>query len=502
MTLDERLAILSTAVDHIPDPVLVTNASSEPTGRRVLWANPACYDLLGYPRGEPDRIQLSRHYPAQTQDELRRMLRTALAGRSVHGRSTFLRLDGSSFRADWTITPLRDASGELRWWLMTGRDASEQEQIDALLAEQNALIGESQGMAKLSDMVAGVAHDFNNALTVIQNLTAFALEELGDSAGEVSKIRDDLTAVLEATADASDLARSLTTFSRRGAQTDQVPASFDFDRVVKQIVSVLRRALPKRIEITTDLACDMLVESSESMLQQVIYNLLVNAGGAIADRGRIEISSRAIRDERGQQAVELCVIDDGTGMTEEVKARLLEPYFTTKGERGSGLGLPMVNALIEKHRGRLRIESEPDEGTRVTVMLPVTQTNSDRSIKGRRLALIIDDDPMILKLLSRLLARYGFDSHTATSGADARAAALPTAPELIVVDLALGRESGAELGLVMRELYPGADLVLTTGGLFPADSRSLFPFAAILRKPFTSGDVGRILKTLARSPCA
>ncbi|MCC5887720.1 MAG: response regulator [Gammaproteobacteria bacterium] len=487
-------------MEHIPNPVAVTDAKSEPTGERVLWANPAFYDLLGYPRAEPERIQPSRHYPTATRDELRRLLPTALAGRSIHGRSTFLRTDGSSFRADWTITPLPDAHGELRWWLMTGRDASEQEQIDALLAEQRALTRETRGMAKLSDMVAGVAHDFNNALTVIQNLTAFALEDLEDGSHDAGRIRDDLTAVLEAAADASDLARGLTAFGRRGAQTDQAAASFDFDRIVQQIVSVLRRALPKRIDITTDLACEMLVESSESMLQQVLYNLLVNAGAAIADRGSIQIRSRAIRDERGQQAVELCVSDDGVGMTEAVKARVLEPYFTTKGDQGSGLGLPTVNALVEQHRGHLRIDSEPGRGTRVRVILPVTKANGERPAEGRPLALVVDDDPMILKLLSRLLARYGYDGHSAATGADARNADLPKAPELIIVDLALGRENGVEVGQFLRERYPGADLVLTTGGLLPQGSQPLFPFAAVLRKPFTSGDVGRMLRQLKEGP--
>lgn len=494
-TLDERLAILSAAVEYIPNPVVVTDASSEPTGERVLWANPAFYDLLGYPRGEPERIQPSRHYPAATRDEMRRMLPAALAGRSIHGRSTFLRTDGSTFRADWTVTPLPDDNGDLRWWLMTGRDASEQEQIDALLAEQRALNRETRGMAHLSDMVAGVAHDFNNALTVIQNLTSFALEELEDGAAAAGDIRDDLAAVLEAAADASDLARGLTAFGRRGAAPDQGHASFDFDRIVEQIISVLRRALPKRIAITTDLACGLLVDSSESMLQQVLYNLLVNAGAAIADRGSIEISSRVIEDERGLQAVELCVTDDGAGMTEEVKARVLEPYFTTKGKAGSGLGLATVNALIEQHRGRLRIDSEPGQGTRVSIILPVTRTRTERAGDGH-LALIVDDDPMIHKLLSRLLARYGYDSHSASSGTDASKIELPHCPDLIVVDLVLGRESGVEVGQMLRERYPDANLVLTTGGLLPAESQTLFPFTAVLRKPFTSGDVGRLLRTL------
>lgn len=192
-----------------------------------MAANPAFCDLLGYPRGQPKSIRLSRHYPTATRDELRRMLPTALAGRSIHGRSSLLRTDSSSFRADWTITPLADASGEVRGWLITGRDASEQEQIEALLAERHALIPEIRGMSKLSDMVAGVAHDFSNALTVIQNLTSFALEEL--------------------------------TGARDALDVDRI-----VEQIVEQIVNVLRRALPKRIEIRIDLACGVLVESSES----------------------------------------------------------------------------------------------------------------------------------------------------------------------------------------------------------------------------------------------
>lgn len=487
-------------MEHIPDPVAIADAKSEPTGERVLLANPAFCKLLGYPQGKPELIRPSEHYPAATREELRRLLPSARTGRSIHGRSTFLRRDGSSFQADWTLTPLPDTRGELRWWLMTGRDASEQEQIDALLAEQRALIRETRSMAKLSDMVAGVAHDFNNALTVIQNLTSFAIEELDSkSPSDPGSIRDDLAAVLEAAADASDLARGLTAFGRRGAESSESAASFDFDRIVEQIVSVLRRALPKRIEVSTDLGCGMLVESSESMLQQVLYNLLVNAGAAIPERGHIRIRSRVVSGQQGREAVELCVSDDGVGMTTAVRERVLEPYFTTKGEQGSGLGLASVSALVEQHQGHLDIDSAPDRGTRVTVTLPANRKHSEPRVEGRRKALIVDDDPMILKLLSRLLARYGYDSHSATSSAEARSLELPPALDLIVVDLALGRESGVEVGLAMRATYPHADLVLTTGGLLPAGSEPLFPFAAVLRKPFTSGDVGRMLRTLPRS---
>lgn len=502
LNLDQRLTLLTAAVEQIREPLVITDAHSKPTGDRVVWANAAFYQLLGYTESERASIRVSTHYPAATRDLLRRLLPTAAAGHSISGRSEFLRRDGSRFEAQWSITPLYGSDGMVRWWLMTGRDTSEQSQIDALLAEQRALKRETRGMAQLSDMVAGVAHDFNNALTVIQNLTSFALEDLASAAvdeNSTATLRGDLAAVLEAAADASDLARGLTAFGRRGSQMQQAAASFDFDRSVEQIVQVLRRALPKRIEVVTDLACEQLVEGSESMLQQVLYNLLVNAGAAIPERGRIIVSSRRQHSDHGRELVELCVSDDGIGMTPEVQDRVLEPYFTTKGEAGSGLGLSTVHALVEQHRGRLSIDSEPGLGTRIRILLPLAPLREEQTGTATRQALVVDDDPMILQLLSRLLGRYGWEAETAVSGQEALARERPLAPALIIVDLRLGQDSGIDVGSQLRERYPGADLVLTTGGLLPADSEPLFPFRAVLRKPFTAGDVGRLLRTLAAS---
>ncbi len=488
-------ALLAAIAERIDDAVLVVDTGSTAGGVQLVWANRALYDLLGYNNdAEAEPLAPSKHYPDDTAEELRRLLPALQDGEKAHGRSTFLRRDGSTFRADWSITPLHDAKGELRWWMVTGRDASEQEQIDALLAEQRTLRRDSHGMARLADMVAGVAHDFNNALTVIQNLTAMALEDLGAE----SPSADDLAAVIEAATDASDLARSLTAFGRRGAGSTGRTEPFDFDRIVEQIISVLRRALPKRIDVETDLACGMLVESSESMLQQVLYNLLVNAGAAISGQGRIVVRTRATEDERGRSMAELQVIDDGSGMSPEVRQRIFEPYFTTKGNDGSGLGLPTVLNLVEQHRGVIGIDSTPDEGTTITVMLPVAATRSEQTERTQRQALIIDDDSMILTLLKRLLDRYGFASQTAVSGATAMALSLAEAPDLIIVDLALGRDNGVEVALRLRSRYPNAALVLTTGGVLPDRATPPFPFTHVLRKPFTSGDVGRMLQDLKR----
>lgn len=482
---DLASALVAALCRNDSDPLLITSVRAGPAGDSAVWANPACRALLGYPTEEDAPIVPADHLPAATREALNARLPAVRPGRRSRGRSLFLRRDGTRFRADWTLTPLTDTGGAQRWWLMSLRDASEQERLDELMAARRVTLAEQRARARLSEVIAGGAHDFNNALTVIQNMTAMVMEDLGED----TPLAEDLNAVIEAATDAGALARSLTAFGRRGARSGRHSEPFDFDLVVGQIVTVLRRALPKRIEIETDLACGQLVDTSEGMLQQLLHHLLLNAAESIPELGRIHIASRAIHDEHGQ-AAELTVSDDGTG-----RPGGRESEVTDGSEADAMMEPASVLGLLQQHGGRVH-STTSSIGTTVTVTLPATQAHLPKA-SGEPQALIVDDDPGVAAELERELAGRGMRCVTVDSGAAALATSFAAAPTWIIVALALGGENGIAVANTLAQRYPGAALVLTTHGLLPERVEPPPPFRHVLSKPVAARDIAAMLEALS-----
>lgn len=467
------------------DPLLITDARTGPAGDGVVWANDACRALLGYPEDAPAPIVPADHYPEATRAALEQRLPAARAGQRIRGCSTFLRRDGSPFCADWTLTPLMDAGGNIRWWLTSLRDASEQQQLDALIAGERATVLATRARARLSEVIAGGAHDFNNALTVIQNMTTMVMEDLGED----TAVAEDLEAVQAAAADAGELARSLTAFGRRGARDARSTSAFDFDLVVGQIVRVLRRAVPKRIEIDIDLACGEIIESSESMLQQVLQQLLLDAGAAIPELGRIRIATRASSNELCETETQLTV------SSELPEGQALAGSMTDATDAGDAVVRTSMLRLLQQHGGRLS-SAVTAAGRAVTLTLPAKATQAPGASDPRQ-ALIVETDTLAAADLERALTDQGFRCVRAESDGTAPAADLAGTPELIIVALALGRDNGIEVAGRLAERYPGAALVLTTHGMLPESAEPPSPFRHVLRKPFAGSDIETMISAVS-----
>lgn len=242
------------------------------------------------------------------------------------------------------------------------------------------------------------------------------------------------------------------------------------------------------IAIDTDLKDVPPVWGSQSELRELLFNLILNAVDAMPHGGTITLRTRS---EGSQIALE--VADTGIGMSEEIRQRCLEPFFTTKGERGTGMGLPMVHATVQRHQGTLNIESDPDEGTTFIIKLPISSTvghdrEETQSIPptGALRVLVADDEPTVREVVSGYLTRDGHSVEIAKNGREALDKFTQGKFDLVITDRAMPEMSGDQLAASIRTIAP-KPVILLTGFAEMMRTRGEHPagVSLILKKPVT-----------------
>jgi CheY-like chemotaxis protein len=245
----------------------------------------------------------------------------------------------------------------------------------------------------------------------------------------------------------------------------------------------------------------LLVHGNPTELREVLTNLLKNSIEALEEPGTITIQADTF-DER----LRIRVVDTGPGIRPEVLDKLFVPFFTTKGERGTGLGLCLTQQIVERHGGELRIESKVGVGTTASVLLPPARvtaaaapSSGPESRQGDRDVLVIDDDPDVLSVLCAYLRQKGFSVRSASNGTEGLAEASSTAPDIILSDIAMPGMDGIELCRQLRARLPKIPVVLMSGqasAIEPDRIRSAGA-AALLAKPFTMKQVIELISGLA-----
>jgi two-component system, cell cycle sensor histidine kinase and response regulator CckA len=348
-------------------------------------------------------------------------------------------------------------------------------------------------MEAIGRLAGGVAHDFNNMLTAILS-SAHELAETGADA-ELCEL------IISASERASELTRNLLSYSRR-AKTEKSP--LDVHAMIRAAISLLKRALPRSIEIQTDLSApDATVWGDRAQVQSAFLNLGLNARDASPDEGKIYFGSRVVILDESETKMagfelvpgpylEVIVRDSGEGMPESTLSRIFEPFFTTKGlDRGTGLGLAAVYATMLEHQGAITVRSQVGEGTEFTLLFPLFSGGTPLSIdsagqkvpSGRGLVLLVDDQELALGAARRVLGRLGYEVVTAGDGEAAWQIFKTRQGELVAVvtDLAMPKLDGRELIERILAISPGFPCVLCSG--YASESRGASP-VPILQKPF------------------
>lgn len=383
-------------------------------------------------------------------------------------------------------------------------DITDRKAAEAERERLHAQLLQAQKMETVGRLAGGVAHDFNNMLNVIGGYAELALRDI-DSA---SPLYTPLLEIQNASRRSADLTRQLLAFARKQPVRPKV---LDLNRLIEGSLNMLRRLIGEDIQLEWQPRELWPTRIDPAQVDQVLMNLVVNARDAIAGHGHITVRTRNIRIDDRQNSrepwivpgdyVALEIADDGRGLDEETKAHMFEPFFSTKGEgRGTGLGLATVYGIVKQNSGVVTVDSAPGQGTTLTVLLPrvtdatieVTDASEERAQRGSERLLLVEDEPMVLRLTARMLEALGYTVVSTSAPAEAMRLAQQQAGkfDLLVTDMVMPETSGRVLADQLRALYPGLKCLFVSG-YFPESGRMNVRGEGdhILQKPFSKREL-------------
>ncbi len=348
-----------------------------------------------------------------------------------------------------------------------------QRAYEELRQSQQAVL-QQERLRALGQMASGIAHDINNAISPVALYTEFLLES---EASLSPRAKGQLQTISNAIDDVAATVARMREFYRQ-RESDAPLSPVQLNSCARQVVDLTRarwsdmsQQRGHTIEIRTDLAEDLPeILSVEGEVRETLTNLYLNAFDAMPEGGTLTVRTR----KAGNGAVCLEVSDTGMGMDEETRKRCLEPFYTTKGERGSGLGLAMVYGMVERHGGSIEIDSAPGAGTTIRILFEARPAVAAPAAAapagpGSPLAiLVVDDDPMLLKSLEDALSGDGHAVTTANggkAGVDAFRAALDAgrAFDLVITDLGMPYMDGRKVAAAIKEASASTPVLLLTG---------------------------------------
>jgi len=367
---------------------------------------------------------------------------------------------------------------------------------------QNQLL-QSQKMEAIGNLAGGVAHDFNNILTVIKGNTELGLMKLDKG----NPLYPDMTQVKEAADRAANLTRQLLIYGRRQPMDF---AQLDINKTIKNLLKMLKRLIGEDIDIDTDFEEPLWpVKADPGNIEQVIMNLSVNARDAMPDGGTLTFNTKNIKIDdsyvcmnryaRTGRFVCLSIEDSGTGMDKETQEHIFEPFFTTKGVgEGTGLGMSVVYGIIKEHKGWINVYSEPGKGTTFKIYLPASFTREKvkpitkdiaKSVhgKGERI-LLVEDEETVLATTKKMLEEMGYSITAAGTAKEATEVFEKEKGsfDLLFTDTILPDTNGIELIDQLKEKKPDLKVLLSSGYAGAKVQRDIiqerrFPF---VQKPY------------------
>lgn len=374
--------------------------------------------------------------------------------------------------------PERMPDGGTLWYGIisdiTGRKLAEEEK-----AKLESQLQQAQKMESVGRLAGGVAHDFNNMLTVILGHAELGLIKLGPN----HPVRADLQEISEAAQRSADLTRQLLTFARKQTVT---PKDLDLNVAITTMLKMLQRLIGEGIHLAWQPSASLWpVKMDPSQIDQILANLCVNARDAIRDTGRITIETEnrtfdkeycdANPEATPGEYVRLSVSDDGDGMDKETVLHIFEPFYTTKElGKGTGLGLATVYGAVKQNNGFINIYSEPGHGTTFSIYLPRHKGPKKQNLAegaalpiscGQETILLVEDEPAILKITSLMLEKQGYTVMQALTPGEAIRLAREHVGEiqLLMTDVIMPEMNGRDLAKNVQSLYPHIKRLFMSG---------------------------------------
>jgi PAS domain S-box-containing protein len=464
---EEERAKLWSAVERVGEGVFMLT----PDGSCYSYVNAAFCKAYGFTHeelaGKSTAVTRSDRHPQPFHDSIWSDLQV---GKTWSGRQTRQRKDGALIEVETTIAPVRDASGTIIHYVGVGRDITQQLQLESQLRQ-------AQKMEAIGTLAGGVAHDFNNILTVIMGLAN--LIQMG--VGPDDRLRRHIDQIVLSSERAAELTRSLLAFSRK-QQIDVKP--HDVNAVVASTAKLLKRLLPEDVELRVNLADHSLVTLLDiAQIDQVLINLATNARDAMPNGGSLTISILSVELEESFRKthgfgkpgryVLLSVSDTGIGMDEETMTRIFDPFFTTKEVgKGTGLGLSSVYGIVKQHGGYVDVKSKVLKGTTFDVYLPLVNTAARHATAesvqvkgGSETILVIEDDADVRKMMITVLSDQGYTILEAANGENAIRVfdEHKEATSLVILDVVMPGKNGRKVLDEIARLNPLIRAIFVSG---------------------------------------
>lgn len=483
---------------------------STPEGK-FLDINQAGVDLFGYSdKGELLAADIAKDLYADPDDRAEMKGLLAERGFIKDHQVRIRRKDGKQLTALETTSAVRSVSGEIVMYRGILRDVTQQRALEEQLRQ-------AQKMESVGTLAGGMAHDFNNILSIVLGYVN-SLEQADLPKDQYTK---NIHSIRSAVERGAVIIRQLLTFAKKAAGEI---TTLSLNETILDLSRLVKDTMPKGVACTFQLSeTPLVLRAEENQLQQALLNLCFNAKDAIlarpSEQGMIMIRTAMVAGKtlqhrfprmEDQPYAVIAVQDDGIGMDEEAKGRMFEPFFTTKPPgKGTGLGLAVVYGVVHAHKGFIDVESMSGEGTTVNIYLPA-QTREESSGKppGGLPAheggiLLVEDEEMLIELLSTLLEENGFKVFKARDGEEAVRMYREHMAEIDVVlsDMGLPKLGGWEAFQKMKEINPNVQSILASGYLDPVLRGEMIKAGAIdfIQKPYVPEIILERIRGVVRS---
>lgn len=421
---------------------------------------------------------------------------------------TMMRKDGSILPVLLTATAVYDADGRFVMSRSVVRDITEKRRVDEEKRKLQEQLFQSQKLEALGTLAGGIAHDFNNLLASIMGYASLAKADL---AGD-DPIHRYVDIIEAASLRASELTQQLLAFAK-GGKYDAKPN--DVHAIVLEVVALLSRTMDKGIVIDVKTENNLRPAVCDAgQIQQAVLNICINGRDAMPHGGTLAIATENVHldisdvqmyvDIPPGDYVRISISDTGIGMDRETREHMFEPFFTSK-EKGTGLGLSLVYGIVRKHNGFIQVYSEPGKGSAFRVNLPAC-TGDDTCLKegegmvlrkGTETVLVVDDEDLVKYLARDILRRFGYTVLTAGGGEEALALYRRHSEDIAVVilDIIMPNMNGREVFQRIRELNPGAKVIISSGYSHDRDADDLLQqgAAGFVQKPYRMADLVNIV---------
>ncbi len=442
--------------------------------------------------------------PGQQSLSLKKVLESGQPVQDVH--HAIERSEGHRTLLSTNATPLFDATGKIDGMVITVEDITERLMLEAQLRQ-------SQKMESVGQLAAGVAHDINNILTVIQGHAGLLLNVVQPGTDGVRSVKQ-ISAAAER---AASFIRQLLTFSRKQIFRSKI---LDLNAVLQNLKGMLPRLIGEDIALEIhcqpDLPC---IQADAGMVEQIVMNLAVNSRDAMPKGGKFIITTSAVEvdaayvkqhpEGRAGWFVCLTVADTGCGMEPKVLQRIFEPFFTTKEVgKGTGLGLATVYGVVKQHHGWIEVQSEVGVGTTFRILLPVAGKASDTadvpSVKsetirgGKETLLLVEDEVGLLELVREILQQYEYRVLIASSGVEALRVWDESngQVDLLLTDMIMpGGMTGGDLAVELKKRKPGLKVIYASGYSSALTGKEFTQGENIfLAKPYQPNQVAQLIR--------